>query len=350
MFKNKSLFLTFSILLFNLSQAQNKPYKAGEIYTENIYQYGKMEVRMLAAKGNGIISNFFTFKEGSELASTFWEEIDIEVFGQDGANSWQTNLITGQGNTNLIRTEGVHFNNGLGDNYHTYAIEWTPTSVTWLIDGIITREINDGQSLDISSKTTLRFNIWNPNIPEWVGPFDSNILPVHMYVNWIKFYEWNGNSFNDTPILEDNFDNLNTSTWTKANHTFAENQSDFIPENVNVENGYLVLSITNDDEIGYSGTPPVDSNDITLSNDTFEEIENTNLNIYPNPSKAGFTTTYNKNEKLKLELYNTAGKLLNTFNYDNSLHFGEKLSSGVYFLKFTNELGTVLKTKKVIKE
>ena len=238
--------------------SQNKIYKAGEIYTDNIYQYGKMEVRMQAATGSGVISNFFTFKEGSELASTFWEEIDIEVFGKDGANSWQTNLITGQGNSNLTRTEEIHQATNLGSEYHTYTIEWKPNSVTWLIDGEKVREIIDGQSSLMTSQTTLRFNIWNPNIPGWVGAFDENILPVHMFVNWIKFYEWNGTSFEATPVLEDNFDSFDSNIWTKANHTFAENMSDFIPENVTTKDGYLVLSITKENETGYTGVPPID--------------------------------------------------------------------------------------------
>ena len=65
---------------------------------------------MLASTGSEVIYNFFTFKEGSELSSTFGEEINIEVFGKSGVNYWETNLITGQRNTNLTRTEGVHQN------------------------------------------------------------------------------------------------------------------------------------------------------------------------------------------------------------------------------------------------
>lgn len=261
---NKSpLMFWICLLAFFALNSQNKIYKAGEVYTDNSYLYGKMEVRMLAATGSGVISNFFTFKEGSELADTFWEEIDIEVFGKDGANSWQSNLITGQGNSNLTRTEGVHPETGLGQEYHTYTIEWKPNAVTWLVNGEIIREIIGGQSSLMQSNTSLRFNIWNPNIAGWVGAFSENILPVHMFVNWIKFYEWNGTSFSETPTFEDDFNSFDTNTWTKANHTFNENMSDFIPENVTTKDGYLVLSITKVDETGYTGTPPTDTDVVT---------------------------------------------------------------------------------------
>lgn len=240
------------------ASAQNKPYKSGEIFSAQTYHYGKIEFRMLVATGSGVISNFFTFKHGSEQASTFWEEVDIEVFGKNGANSWQSNIITGQGNTNLIHSEGVHQKNGLGQEYHTYTVEWKPNSITWMVDGVTARTTTGGQVNDIDELTSLRFNLWNPNYPSWVGPFDENILPVHMYVNWIKFYPWDGSSFSSTPTLEDNFDIFDTSKWHKANWTFNGNQSDFIPQNVNAKDGYLVISLTKAGETGYQGTPPED--------------------------------------------------------------------------------------------
>lgn len=240
------------------ASAQNKAYKSGEIFSSQNFHYGKIEFRMLVATGSGVISNFFTFKHGSEQASTYWEEVDIEVFGKNGANSWQSNIFTGQGNTNLNRSEQVHQENGLGQEYHTYTVQWKPNSITWMVDGETVRTTIGGQANDIDDPTSLRFNLWNPDIPSWVGPFNENILPVHMYVNWIKFYPWDGSSFSSTPTFEDNFDFFDTARWHKANWTFPLNQADFIPENVNAENGYLVISLTKAAEIGYQGTPPED--------------------------------------------------------------------------------------------
>ncbi|WP_040396471.1 family 16 glycosylhydrolase [Aquimarina agarilytica] len=261
--------LLLSTAYFYAVQAQNKPYKAAEIYTKSQYQYGKMEIRMLAAKGSGIISNFFTFKNGSEKPDTFWEEIDIEVFGKDNSSAWQSNLISGQGNSNLTRIEGIHSKSGLADNYHTYAIEWKPGSVTWKVNNEVVREKIGGQANELDDPASLRFNIWNPNIPEWVGSFNENILPVHMFVNWIKFYDWDGAQFSSSPTWEDNFTNFDTNFWIKANHTFNENQSDFIPQNATVKNGYLVLSITKETQTGYNGSPPIDTDESTLSTTDF---------------------------------------------------------------------------------
>jgi endo-1,3-1,4-beta-glycanase ExoK len=47
-----------------------------------------------------------------------------------------------------------------------------------------------------------------------------------------------------TLVWRDDFDTFDTSRWQKNSHTFAENASQFAPENAVVKNGLLVLSIT----------------------------------------------------------------------------------------------------------
>ncbi|HEY8940320.1 MAG TPA: family 16 glycosylhydrolase, partial [Cellvibrio sp.] len=84
-----------------------KPYKAAEIYSKQTYKYGRYEMRMQVAKGSGVLSTFFTYKNGSEQPGVFWEEIDIEIFGKNNATQWQSNVIIGT-NRPTTKTEGVH--------------------------------------------------------------------------------------------------------------------------------------------------------------------------------------------------------------------------------------------------
>ncbi|WP_010520709.1 family 16 glycosylhydrolase [Aquimarina agarivorans] len=324
--------LVISSVYCFIATAQNKPYKAAEVYTASQYQYGKIEVRMLAAKGSGIISNFFTFKNGSEKANTFWEEIDIEIFGKDGSNAWQSNSISGQGNLNLTRIEGVHQQSNLADNYNTYSIEWKPSSVTWKVNDVKIREVINGQANDIDDPASLRFNIWNPNIPEWVGSFDNNILPVHMFVNWIKFYDWNGSEFSSTPQWVDNFNSFDTNFWIKANHTFNENQSDFIPPNATVKNGYLVLSITKQNKTGYNGTPPVDINDNepTLDLNQFSRASAKDIIKIEYNSTQRIATIYGMSDDFKYTIHSLDGKKIITGN--GATIKLDTISNGTYIL------------------
>lgn len=259
MYKVHTLLFTFIVTLavsFISNSVLAKPYKSAEIYTKDTSLYGKYVFRMKSAKQSGIISNFFLWKEGSEQDNVFWEEVDIEVFGKDGATTWQSNIITGLGER--IKSEKVHTaQNSLADAYHTYAIEWTPDYVAWFIDGAEVRRNIGGQVSDLSSNATMRFNFWPPNIVDWVGAFDATALPAHMFVNWVEYYRLDGTSF----VLDwrDDFNTFDTTRWTKATHTFDENRSDFVAENALVSDGYLVLAITKAGDEGFSGSAPVDT-------------------------------------------------------------------------------------------
>ncbi len=215
-----------------------------------------MEVRMRMARGSGILSTFFTYKDGSEIEGTFWEEIDIEVFGKDNATSWQTNIITGVGTRTT--DEAVHTHpTSLADDYHTYVLEWTPEYVVWKLDGVEVRRITGGQVGDLTSPQSLRFNLWAANIESWVGPFDTGALPAYQFVNWIKFYRYEGGQF--TLDWTDDFDAFDAARWGRADWTFNENLVDFDPNNVIVRDGTLILALTLEGQTGFTGAVPVDS-------------------------------------------------------------------------------------------
>ncbi len=276
-------------LLGGVNLASAKPYKAAEIYSKQTYKYGRYEMRMQVAKGSGVLSTFFTYKNGSEQPGVFWEEIDIEIFGKNNATQWQSNVIIGT-NRPTTKTEGVHtMPYSLGDGYHTYVLEWTPSYIAWFVDGTQVRRINGGQFVTgLTSPQDLRFNLWAANIPEWVGAWNDSILPVYQFVNYIDYKPWNAstNSFGSGGWRDD-FNSFDSNRWGKANWTFGENRADFEPNNVVVKNGTLVLALTREGQTGYNGTPPVDSGSgtgsgsssstapaasITIQAETFNEV------------------------------------------------------------------------------
>ncbi len=232
-----------------------KPYKGGELYSSQAYRYGRMEMRMRMARGSGLLSTFFTYKNGSEVESTFWEEIDIEVFGKEDAVSWQSNIITGLGTRTT--SEEVHTHPfSLADAYHTYTLEWTPDYVAWALDGVEVRRTTGGQVGDLTNPQSLRFNIWIAEATDWVGPFDAAVLPQYQYVNWISYSRYEGGQF--VQEWRDDFDGLDGARWARANWTFAENLADFDPNNVVVRDGTLVLALTREGATGFNGTVPPD--------------------------------------------------------------------------------------------
>ncbi|WP_437585240.1 family 16 glycosylhydrolase [Sorangium sp. So ce1000] len=244
-----SLALAFS------STAVAKPYKGAEVYSAQSSLQGRIEMRMRMARGSGILSTFFTYKNGSEMSGAFWEEIDIEVFGKDNARSWQSNIITGMGTKTT--SEQVH-NAGvsLADGYHTYALEWTPDYVSWSIDGREIRKSTGAQVTALKNPQSLRFNMWSSDATEWVGAFDDSVLPQHQFINWIKYYRYNNGAFE--LAWQDDFNSLDSARWSKGDWTFDGNRVDFDPQNVTVKDGTLVLSLTREGQTGFTGAVPRD--------------------------------------------------------------------------------------------
>lgn len=253
--------LLFALLAGCLPLAAGaKTSKGAQVRTAQTQLYGKYVFRMRAGKGSGVISSFFTWKEGSELPGALWEELDVEVLGRDNAQTWQSNIITGQG-TRVMSPQLHSAASSFADAYHTYSVEWTPTSVRFLVDGQVVRTTTGGQANSVRSPSTLRFDFWAANNPGWSGAWNNNILPIQMFVNWVEYYTWNGAGFD--LAWRDDFNSLDTSRWVREAHTFDGNEVDFITENAVVRNGFLVLAMTREGQpTGFTGTPPADGGSV----------------------------------------------------------------------------------------
>ena len=238
-----------------VGHAEAKAYKGAEVYSQSQYQFGRVEVRMRLARGAGILSTFFTYRPGSEMAGVQWEEIDIEAFGKGNAMSWQSNILTGNPRTS---SEMVHqVAAPLSDAYHTFTIEWTPTTVTWLVDGTEARKTTGGQASLLTHPHVFHFNLWASDVGSWAGDFDNGVLPQAQYVNWIKYYRYDNGAF--ALDWSDDFNTFDTTRWSKADWTFDGNLVDFVPDNAIVKDGTLVLCMTAEAQTGCSGAVPADS-------------------------------------------------------------------------------------------
>lgn len=252
--RDRRTLLLAALLFAGASRAEAKPYKGAELYSLQSVLYGRMEMRMRMIRGSGLLSTFFTYKNGSEVAGATWEEIDIEVLGKNDAKGVQSNIITGNPRTT---SEQVHaMASSLADGYHTYTLEWTPEYVSWSLDGVLLRKTEGGQVASLVNPQTLRFNVWSSETTSWVGAFDEASLPAYQFVSWIKYYRYENGQF----VLDwtDEFDTLDTTRWAKGNWTFDTNRVDLDPANAIVQDGTLILAITKEGETGFAGTVPPD--------------------------------------------------------------------------------------------
>jgi len=242
-------------ILSNL--VHSRQYRGAELRTVDSFLYGRFDARFKPAQGDGLVSSFFTYNDDNP--NTPWAEIDVEVLGVY-SDVVDFNTIT-RGQASHIRQHYVDFNPHL--DFHTYSFEWTPDYVAWFIDDLeVYRQTGSHiDSLYLSQK--IMMNIWNPIYADWVGDWNSDIIPRFSYYDYVSYSEYTpgegdgGTGSNFTFSWKDDFDSFDNSRWEKSDdHTWGGNQSLFIDDNIFFQNGNLILCLTNEDDIGYIDINP----------------------------------------------------------------------------------------------
>jgi len=252
---------SFTKLVFLISLIMAKPYRGGELRTIDTYRYGRYEVRMKSAAGDGVVSSFFTYRDywaDGYTGSQHWNEIDWEWLGNYDDKA-QTNLIT-QYEWSHVELIDLEYNPH--EEYHNYAFEWTPDYVAFFVDDELVRYDDNFYVDSLYHYQKLMMNIWQPTYVDWVGEFNPDILPVYAFYDWVKYYAFvpgSGNTGTDNNFImlwEDDFNNWNTDRWEKATHTWDGNNVDFIEENVVFHEGEMILCMTTPNNTGYEPEGP----------------------------------------------------------------------------------------------
>ncbi len=149
-----------------LTMGPNTP---GTVLASTVYMwYGSVKATFKTSRGAGVVTAFI-------LLSDVRDEIDYEFVGVDLGTA-QTNYyfqgildctfpipVTSSPHVSKVNANSLDQNSGnisLTDtynNYHTYEIQWTPDSITWLIDGKVGR---------VQKKS----DTWNATANQWNFP------------------------------------------------------------------------------------------------------------------------------------------------------------------------------------
>jgi endo-1,3-1,4-beta-glycanase ExoK len=227
---------------------------SAELYTSESYLYGRFEARIRFAPGSGVVSSFFLWKDGSELAGTYWNELDFEKL--NATCRLETNAF--YGDPAKVNPRPASLSGDLCGAYHTYAYEWTPDYIAWFVDDMeIRRETGEVASAfteNAASGMQLRFNIW-PGDASFGGTFDPSILPVYQYIDWIQHSSYADGTF-ELEWREDFDAGRIPAGWSLGGWASPKGLSTHSAQNVGVVDGYAVLALTADDAVGIEGAAP----------------------------------------------------------------------------------------------
>ncbi len=255
----RQFWVAVSFLATGVVPATAMAVASAELYGTQPYLYGRFEARIQYAPGDGVVSTFFLWKEGSELAGTFWNELDFEKVAADCHMT--TNARFGLPSVN--HSQNLAISGAICAEYHDYAFEWTPTYIAWIVDGQeLRRDIGataTAFSDNASGGMTFHFNLW-PGNANFGGNFSPAILPVHQYISWVQYSSFANDAF-QLQWREDFQGGSLPAGWATGNFPSPFNLSIHSPDNVGIVGGIAVLSMTADDGTGAPGVPPVDPTD-----------------------------------------------------------------------------------------
>ena len=111
------------------------PYVSGHINTANAfeYRYGYAEMRAKVPKGNGLLSTFYALRTDK---ATLGELDALEYVGRTPKALYSTTHFTAEDGT-VTKDKTVRAAvSDLSLDFHTYGVDWTPTTITYYLDGV----------------------------------------------------------------------------------------------------------------------------------------------------------------------------------------------------------------------
>lgn len=264
--KLKPLLLAIGVLLSpGVGSAQSLPISS-EIGTIGQFTHGRFEARIQFAAGDGVVSTFFLWKDGSEMADVFWNEVDIEKLGAD-CNGYSSNAFYGL--PQVVHEEHLDAEADLCAGYHTHTMEWTPEAIVWYLDGVELRRVTGEDVAAYNDNAPegmqMRFNLWVGRA-DFGGILDPAILPVHQFISYAQFSSYTPGAGDDggdfTLLWRESFEDGIGNDWLRGSWDSPFGNSRHSPQNVDVQDGVAVLSLTPSGTTGFDGVVPADPMDL----------------------------------------------------------------------------------------
>jgi beta-glucanase (GH16 family) len=175
-------------------------YTSGRILTKGLFAttYGRIEARIRIPYGQGIWPAFWML--GSNIGTVGWPqcgEVDImENIGREPAVNHGSAHGPGYSGGSALTASYTLASGRLADDYHVYALEWSPEALSWSVDGNV-YEMQKRGSQPIGSAWVYDhpfFLLLNVAVGgDWPGdPNASTTFPQTMSVDYVRVYKPSG--------------------------------------------------------------------------------------------------------------------------------------------------------------
>lgn len=159
--------------------AHGRNYTSGMIQSNGNFDftYGVIEVRAKVPAGSGTWPAVWLVP-----ANQSWPP-EIDVMEYWGAQPDQVRVSLHYGSTDQVEDRVVN-STAFADQWHTYAVDWAPGSISWYIDGQLVYRVD-------RSVSELMYPIVNLAVADPPTPAAST-FPASFEVDWIRIYQQSG--------------------------------------------------------------------------------------------------------------------------------------------------------------
>jgi beta-glucanase (GH16 family) len=182
-----------SALLIEAIQGASNDYTSARLVTDGLqaFRFGRIEARIRLPYSQGAFPAFWMLGTNQPVVS--WPgcgEIDIvEMLGNEEDTVHGTAIYVNEDHV-LGSTSGTNMMlSGLfSDDYHIYGIDWTPTNVTWSVDGVAYHATP--VNADMKEFQRGFYLLMNLAVGgNWPGyPDTSSVFPMRMFVDYVRVY------------------------------------------------------------------------------------------------------------------------------------------------------------------
>jgi len=183
----------------------DKPMVSGEMRARhNMFRYGYYEAKMRTlglrrhntTASGGSVSSFSVFRDARFKQ---WRDINIELsdepYASVTARVLHANSVAHPGLEAEAHMSCSAGDRNLEDEFHTYAFEWLPTSITWYLDGVpIAHHASNEEPPIPELPGKVMMNLWV--LDGGTGSGDvaaaSGLRPLRSEYEWFRYYRWNG--------------------------------------------------------------------------------------------------------------------------------------------------------------
>ncbi|WP_010520337.1 family 16 glycosylhydrolase [Aquimarina agarivorans] len=169
-----------------------KQWTSGSVWTKKQFTYGYFEARYRYAAATGTNNSFWLWPRTGSPAGEDRYEIDINEGhypNQIATNvhNWSDTWVVNGNTKHPVDSEHFDYpNENLGNDYHVYGLEWTPTVMNFYFDNQLIRSVTNSTN---HGSTNIMFSLAILSLPSFVGPVTDAIDGTSMKVSYVRYYK-----------------------------------------------------------------------------------------------------------------------------------------------------------------